>query len=479
MMKQLIAALGVFLYTAYQAQPLTTFNRTYNDSLNWSSTGNNVIELNGEFITASRGQEGSSNGGYYSMLVKIDPDGELVRRLFTNRSNEQACKGGIGVEKTSSNIYTFVGERIISNPSNLNVNITKFNSNLDTIWNLRSSDSASYNLPLSFKIVKNFIYVVGMRPIENSNPSKENGFILVADTSGIQVNFNLFNIDSIDHNFYSIAKAEANNLLLGGGRYDSLYHGLVVKTDSIGNMLWHRWYPELWGANINSLSDSTYILTGSTPDGYSGRIAKIDADGDVIWMKTFPFGTELNLYNSIKTTYGGMVSVGLTTVTTQNGNDAYIQKVDFEGNLLWQRSFNGIGYGVDFFSNVIETSDGGLLINGSTNEGFAGGQNLWLVKLDSMGCLEPDCWVGVEQADANKLGVAVYPNPATDWLYLKYDNTRKITLEIFNLSGQRVLQHQHIAPKESIEISHLPSGLYLLRFVDEVGNVAMEKLVVE
>ena len=134
---------------------------------------------------------------------------------------------------------------------------------------------------------------------------------------------------------------------------------------------------------------------------------------------------------------------------------------------------------MDFFSNVIETSDGGLLINGSTNEGFSGGQNLWLVKLDSMGCLEPDCWVGVEQADANTIGVAVYPNPATDWLYLKYDNTRSITLEIFNLSGQRVLQHQHMAPKESIEISHLPTGLYLLRFVDEFGNVAMEKLVVE
>jgi hypothetical protein len=479
MMKKLIAALGVFLYTAYQAQPLTTFNRTYNDSLNWSSTGNNVIELNGEFITASRGQ-GLTLNSNYTMLVKTDQNGELIKRLFTHRPFEKECWGGIGVETTNNNdVYTYVGERLISNPSKLNINITRYTAEFDTVWNLRCSDSTSYDNPLNSKVIQNLIYVVGVRGVENTNPSEENGILYIADTSGNQVNFVQFNLNDIDHYFYSISKGDGSNVLLGGARYDSLYHGLVVKINSQGDILWHRWYPELWGANINSLSDSTYILTGSTPDGYSGRIAKIDADGDVIWMKTFPFGTELNLYNSIKTTDGGIVSVGLTTVTTQNGNDAYIQKLDSEGNLLWQKSFNGIGSGVDFFSNVIETVDGGLLVNGSTNEGFAGGQNLWLVKLDSMGCLEPDCWVGVEQADANTLGVAVYPNPATDWLYLKYDNTHKITLEIFNLSGQRVLQHQHMAPKEGIEISHLPAGLYLLRFVDEVGNVATEKLVVE
>ena len=478
-MKMNLYLWGLFLvlFTGLsEAQPIT-FSRTYQDTLNWSSISNDVLELNSGFYCLSISPIANTS---YSMLLNVDNEGEINQRSFTRRNANAQLWGGATMEKASDgNFYTLVAERLISNPSKYNLNLCKYSTSLDTIWSLQNSDSTSEDFAGSMIVSLNKVFCSGYRRISNTNPSKYRGIMLISDENGNQSQFNEYNIDEISHGFNTITSGLNNSFYLGGLRYDSLYHGLVVKTDSVGNMLWHRWYPELWGANINLLSDSTYILTGSTPDGYSGRIAKINADGDVIWMKTFPFGTELNLYNSTKTTDGGMVSVGLTTVTTQNGNDAYIQKVDAEGNLLWQKSFNGVASQVDFFSNVIETYDGGLLVNGSTNEGTAGGQNLWLVKLDSMGCLEPDCWVGVEQADANTLGVAVYPNPATDWLYFKYDNTHKITLEIFNLSGQRVLQHQHMAPKEGIEISHLPSGLYLLRFVDEFGNVATEKLVVE
>ncbi len=469
--------ISLFLSEVIFAQ--NTFNRTYVDSSNWAASGGNAIELNGEFITASRGQ-GLTLNSNYTMLTKVNQNGELIKRLFTHRPFEKECWGGIGVETTSNNdVYTYVGERLISNSTKFNINITKYTTDFDTVWNLKNADSSSIDLPLSSKAINNLIYVAGLRGVENSNPQAENGILLVADTSGNQVNFNQYNLENTSHRLFSIAKGEANKVLLGGSRSDSLYYGLVLKTDSLGNLIWHRWYPELWGVNISEYLDSTYLLTSWTPNGIGSIITKIDSNGDVIWQRTYLYGTGLTLYKSIKTLDGGIVSVGLANVATQNFDDAYIQKVDAQGNLIWQNSFNGIGSRVDFFENVIETYDGGLLVNGSTNEGTAGGQNLWLVKLDSMGCLEPDCWVGVEQADANTLGVAVYPNPATDWLNLKYDNTRKITLEIFNLSGQTVLQHQHMAPKESIEISHLPAGLYLLRFVDEFGNMATEKLVVE
>jgi hypothetical protein len=478
-MRIFIAILSILNCLDVASQPIPTFNRTYIDSSNWSASGVNAIELNGEFIIASRGQ-GLTLNSNYTMLTKTDQNGVSTNRLFTHRTYEEECWGGIGVESANNNdVYIYVGERLLSNSSKFNINITKYTTDFDTVWNLKNADSSSIDLPLSSKVINNLIYVAGLRGIENSNPQAENGILLVADTSGNQVNFNQYNLENTSHRLFSIAKGEANNVLLGGGRSDSLYYGLVLKTDSLGNMIWHRWYPELWGVNISEYFDSTYLLTSWTPNGIGSIITKIDSNGDVIWQRTYFYGTGLTLYKSIKTFDGGIVSVGLANVATQNFDDAYIQKVDAQGNLIWQNSFNGIGSRVDFFENVIETNDGGLLINGSTNEGTAGGQNLWLVKLDSMGCLDPDCWVGVEQADANTLGVAVYPNPATDWLYLKYDNTSKINLEIFNLSGQLVLQHQHTAPKEGIEISHLSAGLYLLRFVDEFGNMATEKLVVE
>lgn len=77
--------------------------------------------------------------------------------------------------------------------------------------------------------------------------------------------------------------------------------------------------------------------------------------------------------------------------------------------------------------------------------------------------------------------VSVFPNPASNSILISYPEgkSKLLELEIFSVSGQRMFQYQLIEPKSSIEISHLPTGLYLLRFVDERGNVATEKLVVE
>ena len=461
------------------AQSIPTFNRTYIDSLNWSSISLNAIETNNNFYCLSTGS-GLTLNSNYTMLIKVDQTGELLKRKLQHRPYEIECLGGVGLLNfTDGSFFTFTSQRLISNPQKINIHITHYSANFDTLNILRSSDSLNQDFPASLIFNNNQLFCVGRRVQENSNPERRSGVLLISDTNCNEINFFNYNIDNLSYSFSSITKADGNNLFLGGGRYDSLYHGLVVKTDALGNKLWHRWYPELWGGNISSLSDSTYLLTSWTPDGYGSMLTKIDGNGEIIWQQSYSYGTAVALYTSIQTTDGGIVSVGITGVFAANSDDAYIQKVDSAGNLLWQNSFNGIGSQVDYFSNVIETADGGLLINGSAGDGLAGAQNLWLVKLDSLGCLEPNCWVGVEQTQANTLGVSVYPNPATDWLYLKYENTHKITLEIFNLSGQRVLQHQHMAPKEGIEISHLPAGLYLLRFVDEQGNVATEKIVLE
>jgi hypothetical protein len=77
--------------------------------------------------------------------------------------------------------------------------------------------------------------------------------------------------------------------------------------------------------------------------------------------------------------------------------------------------------------------------------------------------------------------VNVFPNPASNSILISYPEgkSKLLELEIFSVSGQSMLQYQLIGPKSSIEISHLPSGLYLLRFVDEFGNMSTEKLLVE
>lgn len=57
--------------------------------------------------------------------------------------------------------------------------------------------------------------------------------------------------------------------------------------------------------------------------------------------------------------------------------------------------------------------------------------------------------------------IAVYPNPAKNYLYLTHHKmSEQTTIEILNLSGQRVLQ-TNITSNNPINISELKSGMYL------------------
>jgi hypothetical protein len=93
--------------------------------------------------------------------------------------------------------------------------------------------------------------------------------------------------------------------------------------------------------------------------------------------------------------------------------------------------------------------------------------------------------VGIENPVASdKLLLSISPNPFNSIAYLKINSTVKIddgTVEIYNLSGQKVMQMDHIASNQ-VELNRngLPSGCYILRFVQLKGNLSgMVKMLVE
>jgi hypothetical protein len=60
--------------------------------------------------------------------------------------------------------------------------------------------------------------------------------------------------------------------------------------------------------------------------------------------------------------------------------------------------------------------------------------------------------------------VAVYPNPAQDVLFIELsgdiDNTQ---LEIYNLTGQQLLNGEFKSNNYQLEVSNLPQGMYLMK----------------
>jgi len=168
----------------------------------------------------------------------------------------------------------------------------------------------------------------------------------------------------------------------------------LVKTDSAGNMQWNRTYGGTDNDHANSVvqtADGGYALAGGTQsfrivtsDIQNFWLVKIDAAGNVVWNKTY--GGIRNDYARcvVQTADGGYVLAG-NTFSLDNNWDLWLVRTDSSGNMQWNRTYGGASG--DYGSSMVQTSDGGYAIAGSTSVYLDGYwySDFWLVKTDAAG----------------------------------------------------------------------------------------------
>ena len=119
---------------------------------------------------------------------------------------------------------------------------------------------------------------------------------------------------------------------------------------------------------------------------------------DIQWQKSLG-GSNGEWAKSIQqTTDGGYIIAGQSfsndiDVSGNHGSyDYWIVKIDNVGNIKWQNSFGGTGLDQAFY--IQQTTDEGFIVAGSTASndgditGYIGGDDFWIVKLDSTGSIQ-------------------------------------------------------------------------------------------
>ncbi len=168
---------------------------------------------------------------------------------------------------------------------------------------------------------------------------------------------------------------------------NGLLDGWLIKTDTLGNILWEKTYGGSNGDCFRRIfPDNTgnYILVGGSgssdgdisndpyPDSEDFWIVKIDIDGNIIWDKIVggSDGGE-HIQNASPTLDGGVVCIGYTYSTdgdvsvSYGGADTWAVKISSDGELEWDYTI-----GTDWIDKgyaVLATSDGGYLLTSSSS----------------------------------------------------------------------------------------------------------------
>jgi len=170
---------------------------------------------------------------------------------------------------------------------------------------------------------------------------------------------------------------------------------LLIKTDANGNVQWAKTYGGTgadYAFSVRQTSDGGYIVAGRTNSfgagGSDAFLIKTDAFGNVQWSKTYGEAGYDVAYSVRQTSDGGYIVAGGTGSFGAGFSDIFLIKTNASGNLQWAKTYGGTGE--DWANSVLQTSDGGYIVVGTTNSFGAGGDDIFLVKIDTFGNLQ---WV--------------------------------------------------------------------------------------
>lgn len=186
------------------------------------------------------------------------------------------------------------------------------------------------------------------------------------------------------------------------------------------------------------LDDGSIIVAGSVhfsdiTNPSDAWVIKLDREGDVIWQQSFGGPYRDKITSLAETTDGGFIGGGYSdgmgpTERLDRNYDFWVFKLDSSGELLWQEFFGSSGN--ELLRSMIQTTDGGFIATGGA-QGDA-----WIIKLDNSGNLEWEKTYGssgneslssiIQTADGGFIGTGVFGSDT--WL-LKLDNAGNLEWE--------------------------------------------------
>lgn len=274
--------------------------------------------------------------------------------------------------------------------------------------------------------------------------------------------------------FEDMIKTMDGNFVFAGTIYNTGFVNDIwlCKINGAGDVLWSKriYAPEIHSTySVNECSDRSFLITGEANDRY--YIVKTDSTGNALWGMEY-LNTDFDAWPHMIRYVGGTSDGGLILAgaTDNASNHATVLKTDYAGYAHCADSvfdlttedydlhrhnyaFHPVAFPVIKVTGPSQSYNGGIVIN-------------------------TICESDVVEEIQDKDQVAVFPNPASEFIYITDQAGHPLTLmksiTIYDMMGKDV--REYLLPQNEISISGIASGMYLVRITDQKGNTSTTEL---
>ena len=481
-------------------QPIV-FDTVHVNPANSFLTGITVFETETGYLVFGRGGDGTGTV-QDPRSFQFDEHGGLVNTLiFPN--TRLVDNGSFGsTTRCASGGYASCVNAFANGIAMDSLYLYRYNEDGDTLWTRYLTSDTTLAPRKCIETSNGDLVIVGLHELPKG------AYMFRVTSEGDSIAF--VNFGEPAFFAMSVVEDEEENLFIAGytdtGITEFQNRGYILKCTSEGEVLWWDAYPRNSGYNGLLLTNEGGVLVfgqkKNEDDIRGALIVKFDTEGDEEWSRhdiIFADGEtrSCTFTNGFQQPDGSFIICGSLRNTDLGLFDkGMLYKFDEEGNTIWSRfyaHYAGLPAGYpQLFKDVKQTSDGGFILTGVT-EGIAppNSQRLWLVKLDSLGCLVPGCnTVGVQEFESQlQSALHISPNPAHEVVRFNLELPSGYVLQgavqalVLDAQGKEVaravVQANGSLITGNVPLNGQAPGPYYLHLRDSVKWLAGQKVVVE
>lgn len=479
LMKQIIFILLFVIGLSANAQPPLKFHCRYGGS--GYDVGYDVKQTldKGYIITGSTNSFGQGNTDVY--LLKLDSMGQVkFQTSFGGFSNDI----GKSIIALADSGFIMVGYTSSTGIGGYDIFLVKADKNGALEWQ-KTIGGTDWDFAHSMQQTSDGGFIIAGTTYSFGHGNAD-GYIVKTDASG-NVQWSKTYGGKKDDEFKSVIQTIDGNYALTGytkSYGDSLSDIWVFKVDLNGDSLWCNFYGgnrQDFGNDIaqNNLGD--YFIAGARDSLSSGKLdayaLKISSTGVFGWHFLDGNAGTNESYNSVlasQTTQGFSIYPETETFT---GFGIHIKIFEMNSGGYWNNATEYGGVLADEIFKISPTKNKGYVGVGYTNNYGAMLTDVYVLTFDS-NLVGSNSIVSVNEISKNKISFNVYPNPASEEIYIKTTvNINTDALKLYDIIGNEISITDKISYSGSntkiLNIKELKSGIYFLKIYDTIEKVSI------